>query len=198
MTELLVEPCTHEAATYAVLRWHYSHAMPAGKTVRYGVWEDQRFVGCVLFGWGASPYLGRAYGLDITECVELTRIALRDHVSPVSQIVARALAGLHRANPGVRLVVSFADPTHHHHGGIYQAGNWIYAGQSGQTEEYLWRGKWYHRRTARGDSSRIPFDRVPTRWVPGKFRYLYPLDRRMRRQIAQLAQNYPGALCSSS
>jgi len=31
---------------------------------------------------------------------------------------------------GVRLVVSYADPAHGHHGGIYQAGNWVYLGRT--------------------------------------------------------------------
>ena len=161
--------------------------------VRLGVWEDERYIGCVLFGWGASPYLGRAYSLDLTECVELTRVALRDHRAPVSEIVAKALAHLHKHSPGVRLVVSFADPVQGHHGGIYQAGNWLFTGSSGETEEYLYQGKWYHRRTARAAGSRMPLETMPRRIQPGKLRYLYPLDRAMRRKVAPLALPYPKA-----
>lgn len=188
---LLVAPCSHAAARHAVLTWHYSQAMPAGKLVRFGVWETDRYVGAVLFGWGASPYLGREYGLDQTQVCELVRVALRDHVAPVSQIVARALDMLRRQSPGLRLVVSFADPVQGHRGGIYQAGNWIYAGQSKPTEEHLWRGKWYHRRTVADTGRGLNWQAFPKRVVPGKHRYLFPLDRRMRRQIEPLRQNYP-------
>ncbi len=37
--------CSHEAAKYAVMRWHYSRRMPKSKLVRIGVWEDEKFVG---------------------------------------------------------------------------------------------------------------------------------------------------------
>lgn len=195
---LLVAPCSQAAATHAVTRWHYSRTMPAGKLVRYGVWESDRYVGAVLFGWGASPYLGREYGLDQTQVCELVRVALRDHLTPVSQIVAVALRALSTANPGLRLVVSFADPVQGHHGGVYQAGNWIYTGQSKPTQEHYWRGKWYHRRTVADGHRGLNWQQFPTREVPGKHRYLMPLDRAMRRQIERLRQNYPSPLCRSS
>lgn len=47
MTDLRLDFCSHEAAKHAVLRWHYSRAMPAAKLVRIGVWEDGRFVGAM-------------------------------------------------------------------------------------------------------------------------------------------------------
>ena len=39
MADLRLDFCTHEAAKHAVLRWHYSRAMPSAKLVRIGVWE---------------------------------------------------------------------------------------------------------------------------------------------------------------
>lgn len=178
---LVVDWCSHDAGRYAVKHWHYSGVLPTGKLVRLGAWEDGEFVGAVIFSRGASPYLGRRYELDATEHCELTRVALREHATPVTAIVARALRFLRDANPGLRLVVSFADPSQGHHGGIYQAGNWIYTGQSSPVVEYKIGGRWRHTRGAYWHPDRTTAQR---RTMPGKHRYLMPLDRAMRRLVS--------------
>ena len=187
---LIVAPCSYEASKHAVLNWHYSAAMPATKNVMYGVWESGRFTGAVLFGRGASPYLGSSLGLDQTEVCELTRVALRSHAAPVTQIVASALKQLRASSPGLRAVVSFADPKEGHRGGIYQAGNWIYTGKSNEVTEYYIDGRWQHTRNAHHNPKR---PRAPKRTSPGKFRYIYPFDRAMRRQVQALSLPYPSA-----
>lgn len=190
---LLVDWCGHEAARFACERWHYSGCLPTGKLVKVGAWEHGAFVGAVLFSRGASPWLGRAYDLDATEVCELTRVALRAHEAPVSQIVARALDLLRGQSPGLRLVVSFADPTQGHRGGIYQAGNWIYTGQSSPVLEHFVGGRWRHVRGSYHEVKRRGAENVPTRQMPGKHRYLMPLDRAMRRRVERLRQPAPSA-----
>lgn len=204
MTALVVAPCDRAAAEYAVTHWHYSGVMATGKMVCLGAWEDGSFIGAVTFSRGASPYLGRALELDHTEICELTRVALTTHKSPVSQIVARALRILAESSPGLRVVVSFADPSEGHHGGIYQAMNWTYTGQSGWVTEYFVRGRWRHkkgvwyelRETGRqGENLPVIEDGLPVAWrrAPGKYRYLYPLDSGMRRRLRKMAKPYPVA-----
>ncbi|WP_449441465.1 Mom family adenine methylcarbamoylation protein [Serratia entomophila] len=53
-------------------------------------------------------------------------------MSPVSQILAKAIKFLSAVCPGLRLIVSYADKDQNHHGGIYQATNWIYEGLFGE------------------------------------------------------------------
>lgn len=187
---LVVAPCSHEAARYAVMHWHYSRAMPAGKLVKIGAWEDDRFIGAVLFGRGASPMLVNRWGLSQTEGCELVRVALADHRAPTTQIVAAALEALRRTNPGLRVVVSFADAAQGHVGTIYQAGNWIYTG----SVEHTWlrvAGRLMHPKTLHSmygiGGQSIPWlhdhvdpnaERVA---MPPKHRYVMPLDRAMRR-----------------
>lgn len=193
---LRLDWCSHAAASYAVERWHYSGRMPLGPLVRLGVWEDGRYVGCVLFARGNTPTLGRRYGLDMTEVCELVRIALTQHESPVSRIVAVAVRLLKRANPGLRLIVSFADPAQGHVGAIYQASNWIYAGLSHSEFQFYHQGRWKHRREitsgAFGGQRKVrDYSGLPRRLTPGKHRYVWPLDDEMRQRIAPLAQPYP-------
>lgn len=198
---LEVTPCTAAAARRAVTSWHYSRKLPSGKTNRFGVWEDGRFIGVVIFGRGASINLTRRYDLSQYEAVELVRVALRDHQTPTTRIVAEALRQLRRRNPKLRLVISFADPNHGHLGVMYRAGNWIYTGLS--TPDPMWQDKhgdlWHDRQvtasgwtTEFGQRRRCPKKSECVRvQQSGKLRYLMPLDRAMRRQVQQLRQPYP-------
>lgn len=187
---LRLDWCSHQAAKYAVEHWHYSRRMPAGRNVYIGVWEDDRFIGCVLFGMGSGNSTnGTRYGLSRThEVAELTRVALTAHKSPVSRIVAVALRLLRKQSPGVRLIISMADPVQGHVGGIYQAGGWTYTGETKPDVQYFSNGEWVHHRTA---TSRGSAKGLPSRPLPPKHRYLYPLDDAMRAQIAPLAKPYP-------
>lgn len=187
---LVVAPCSHDAARYAVENFHYSRILPWGKSVKFGVWEAGGFIGAVVFSRGASPFLGTALELDQTEVCELTRVALKPHASPVSQVVAQAVRLFKAQNPGLRAIVSFADPKEGHVGGIYQAGNWTYTGQSNPVTEYFIDGRWRHTKGVYHHRDRVSAEQ---RRCPGKFRYVYPLDRAMRRQVTALALPYPSA-----
>jgi len=88
---LRLDWCSFKAAKYAVEHWHYSKVMPAAKLNKIGMWENERFVGAIIFGRGAAPNLLKPYGLKQTEGCELVRIAMRDHYHPVSRCVAIAI-----------------------------------------------------------------------------------------------------------
>jgi hypothetical protein len=199
--ELRLDWCSHEAAKYAVEKWHYSRTMPPPPMMHIGAWESRQFIGCVLFARGASAHLLLPYGLKTTEGCELVRIALSRHSAPVSRIVRIALKMLSTSCPGIRLVVSFADPSKGHHGGVYQAGGWIYAGDTSPNSMYLDRsGKLWHNRMISSSGVRKVFGKYrkvlrPSDCkridLPGKHRYLMPLDQEMRERIAHLARPYP-------
>ena len=199
--DLRLDWCSHKAARYATQHWHYSRTLPMQPTVNIGVWEDGEFIGVVIFGRGAARNLLKPYGLDVTEGCELTRVALRGHKSPVSRIIRIAINMLRKQSSGLRLIVSFADANRGHVGGIYQAGNWIYTGQTPSSREYIDKSgrKWHQRQVSRTGVS-IQFGRrtrVPKTSdcividLKGKHRYLLPLDDAMRRQIVPLAKPYP-------
>jgi hypothetical protein len=197
---LRIDWASHEAAVYATRRWHYSRTVPPGKTVKVGAWERGRFIGVVIFARGATPEIGSPYGLDQTTVCELVRIALDRHLTPVSRIVAIALRFLKQHCPDLRLVVSFADEGHGHHGGIYQAGNWIYTGGTVQ-HAYRIHGRLVHPKSLHSKygvgGQSIPWlranvDPKAERVASGiKHRYLMPLDKDLRATLAQLHQPYP-------
>jgi hypothetical protein len=185
--QLKIDWATHDAAKYACVNWHYSGCLPVGKLVKVGAWEDNKFIGVVLFSRGASPHLGTRFNLTQDQCVELVRVALTKHKTEVSKIVAIAMKFLKKSNPKLRLVVSFADPDKGHHGGIYQAGNWIFCGNSGSTTELFIRGRWMHMRNGFKDMTKD----TPQRTMPGKYRYVMPLDAEMKERILPLSKPYP-------
>jgi hypothetical protein len=193
---LKVDWCSHAAAKYACEKWHYSRTLPVGKIVKVGVWENGAFVGCVLFSRGANKDLGSPYGLTMTECCELVRVAMSSHWHPVTKCVALAIRWLKKTSPGVRLVVSFADPTEGHLGIIYQAGNWVYTGRCDGSFEYVFNGKRLNKRAytgcqfGSGARSKLPTGAKKVS-IQGKHRYLMPLDPQMRAQIIPLAKPYP-------
>lgn len=203
-----IDWCTAPAARYACMNWHYSRSFPTSPSAKLGVWEDARFIGCVMFAMGASPRMGEQYGLKQTEVCELVRIALRAHSTPVSRIMAVCIRLLRKQSPGLRMIVSFADPSQGHHGGVYQATGWIYSGTSDVSHEYVINGKRMHARslaaTRKSHSARHVQASTALEWArlvldpaahkiagSAKHRYLYPLDEAMRVQVVPLAQPYP-------
>lgn len=198
--KLKIDWATHEAAKFSCEQWHYSKTMPVPPIVKIGVWEDEKFIGVVLFSRGASPDLLKPYGLSQYEGCELTRVALSNHVTPVSRILAIAFKYLKSSNEKLKLIVSFADQSKGHHGGIYQAGNWVYCGLTSPSVEYWKDGKRWHPRQLSekgytvqfGAKRRVPKPSECTKVkVPGKHRYLMSLDQKMKTRIDHLKKPYP-------
>lgn len=199
--QLKIDWATHEAAKYACENWHYSKCLPVGKLVKVGAWEDSKFIGVVLFGRGANKNMPKPYGLSQDECVELVRVALCSHKTQVSRIMAVALRFLKKSNPGLRLVVSYADLDSNHHGGIYQATNWIYEGLFGEgsVSAFIIKGKKTHRKSLDSIGVKQSLHEVRRKLDPfasefrtaGKHKYLMPLDDEMRQRILPLAKPYP-------
>lgn len=189
---LKIDWATHEAAKFAVEKWHYSRCMPKSKLAKFGVWEDGKYIGAVIYGVGATADLVKRYGLEPIQGCELVRVALTSHKTEVSRIVAITLKLLKAKFSGLRLVVSFADPAQGHHGGIYQAGGWLFTGGSAISDEYIYLGKQWQGRSFRNKFKGME-NHPSVKKVKGtsKHRYLMPLDAAMREQIAPLTKPYP-------
>lgn len=199
--KLRVDWCSFDAMKFACLKWHYSKCVPAGKAMKLGAWENDAFIGVVVFSRGATPNIGTPYKLTQYEVCELTRIALGEHLFPVSKILSIAVTMLRRSCPGLRLLVSYADADQQHHGGIYQAANWLYVGcvNANTRGAFVVRGKKTHPRTigAKGGVQSLSWvrkhlDPNATEFITqGKHKYLMPLDAEMRAKIQPLVCPHP-------
>ena len=198
--ELIVAPCSKSACRFACENFHYARVLPGGKLVKYGVWEDGYFIGAIVYGDSATINMHTPYDLDYTQVCELRRVALTTHEHPVTEIVSKSLKLLHRDNPNLELVISYADKNQNHLGVIYQAGNWIY---EGETRDRLTKFK------INGDviHCHSVYDRYGTssfKWIKenvdkdaigikerGKFKYIFPLTKRARKRFCGLHKPYP-------
>lgn len=207
-SSLKLDWCSHEAAKFACLNWHYSKTVPMPPQNYIGVWENGVYIGCLVFSRGACLHLGDTYNLLQVEICELTRVALKKHEFPVSRMISIALKMLKARNPGLRMCVSYADENHDHKGGIYQAGNWIYVGMAKGGDRYLAPdGKEYHSRMVKESGTVRQFGKETKVWKKseckvlaglGKHKYLMPLDAEMRKQIEPLRKPYPKKPCAGS
>lgn len=155
----------------------------------------------MIFSRGASSSLSKPYNLKQTECCELTRIALTKHNAFVSKILSIAIKFLKKKCPGIKLIISFADPDQNHHGGVYQATNWVYCGQSSKSFEYIdKKGRKFHSRQVSEKGYNIQMGNIiktpkPSECKkiqkPGKYRYLFALDKDIKIQIEKLRKPYP-------
>lgn len=199
---------TTAAIRYACRNFHYSHSVPANP-VGYNVYNgNDEWCGCILYAVGATQNIGAPYGIPTGGVLELVRVALNGKQEHTSQAVAMSLKRLKADVPQCRLVVSYADVDQNHLGTIYQATNWIYEGMSKGDTYFIIHGTKTHRKTIHsrivtidGKRRRCPetleavrrfFDPNATVFrSAGKRKYLMPLDKAMKRQIAHLAKPYP-------
>lgn len=199
--KLKINWASYDAAKYACKNWHYSKVIPVGKLVKIGAWEDDKFIGCVIFGRGANNNMLKPFGLNADEGCELVRIALKKHETPVSKIISFALKFLKKQSPELRLVVSYADADQNHYGVIYQATNWIYDGLKNENTKgaFIINGKKTHPKSVHSKGVKQTLLAVQKYLDPcatifytkGKHRYLMPLDILMRQKIALLSKPYP-------
>lgn len=201
--KLKLDFCSHDAARYACKNWHYSGCIPKSKLVKIGVWENDEFIGCVIYSYGANNMIGKQYGLKMTEVCELTRVALKEHQTPVSRILAISQKLLKQLCPGLRLIISYADLDQGHAGGIYKANGWIYQGIAdiGGKGSFIINGKKVHSKSiwttyGKGTQNlewlRANLDPNATFHVTkGKHKFLMPLDPEMKKQVSVLSRQYP-------
>jgi hypothetical protein len=172
--------------------------------VRIGVWENGSFIWAIVFGDGLLGPKGIVFGgVDKFKVAEIVRIALRKHEHPVSRMISVAVKLLLRRCPGIELIVAFADQGENHHGGIYQASNFVYTGMTevGRLFKHRLTGRILHNRAVSVNGYRSHFGYV--RKVPRhdeceiiggtrKHRYLLPLTPQMK-EVAQKMQqkSYP-------
>ena len=169
--------------------------------MKVGAWENDMFIGVIVFSRGATPHIGTPYKLEQTKVCELTRVALRDHKCFVSEILSKAIKLLKDLCPSMRLIISFADSDQNHHGGIYQATNWMYTGTTKCERYFIIHGKRTHRKSIH---AKYGYGAQQLTWIQEnidpkaallitgvKHKYLMPLDKKMRKQILPLALPYP-------
>ncbi len=118
----------HDAAQ--LVRQHHYSARPAAAAQVVGTWHQPGG----LFGDRGEAVAACVFSIPPTrwseDVLELSRLVRAAGVPlpPLSRLIAQTVRFVRQAKRG-HLLVSFADATQGHHGGVYQAASWNYAGQ---------------------------------------------------------------------
>lgn len=172
-------------AERVVKRWHYMPSLPSDTQFNFGAFQNGKLVGAACYGNVHIPKIPK----DFLELRRLVRQPGADF--PLSQFVSKTLASL--KSRGIPAVLSYADPAHHHHGGIYQASNWLHLSskpQGGIRHSFITPdGEISHRQAYRvlGTSSAKRILELKPDWTMKrnlrKYRYAMPLKMRMAKML---------------
>lgn len=195
MTELVMTGASTDDLWPLVRDFHYSRRM-AGLVRHAFAWREPGG----LFGETGEPQAGVIFSQPVNrnfspESVELSRLIRREGFDkPLSAFVSWSLRWL-RANTKTPFVLSYADTTQGHHGGIYQATGFIYTGATapGHIGFNCPDGSFVHGRICNsrfGTRSVEALARIKPDWSPvygePKHLYIFPL----RQKWATIARRY--------
>ena len=167
----------------------------------YAQYVDGRLVACVSFATPAAPNVRRAWFGDLAPHVfELVRLAIAPDSGVIaSQFVSRAVKvwTSERARRDMipcYALISYADMSDDHHGGVYQAMSWLYCGVSESSSGFIdANGRQRHRRTNGANMTSAQASSLGLRAVKTgeKHRYLKLLGPKRKRGAMKSALCYP-------
>jgi len=175
-----------KALTYACKQYHYTGS-PGTYQLGYNIYNnDDEWCGCILYAFGANPHIASNYNYNNGEVMELTRMCLNGKQEYTSQALGLTLKQIKKDVPNLKLLVSYADKGQGHQGTIYKATNWYLVEETDSSGlDYFYKGKWTHARMV----SNIDKSKLKKRNKPGKYKFLYPLDKKARKMCEELKIN---------
>lgn len=162
-------------------QYHYLGGCSPGQPDAFGWIEDGALVAVAVYGAPHAPKIPSGYR-------DLRRLARSEAMqAPLSRFVARTLRHLKRA--GWQAAITWADQEQGHHGGIYQATNWVYV----QPQSYNWNSSYKlpdgtirdHRSVFKelGTTAKDKVAALRPSWKPflpkQKLKYVFPMSARL-------------------
>lgn len=186
-----LEIASSKAIRYACMNFHYAKSIPMVQ-IGFSVFnKNNEWCGVICYSIGANNNISKPYGLNQGQVCELVRMALNGKQQSTSKAMAISIKLLHKYNPLLKLVVSYADTEQGHSGIIYQACNWYYT-ESRKGKVPILNGKRIHKRTYSSVyGSYAGVEMVETK---PKHKYIYPLDKSLVPMCKRMAKPYPKKL----
>lgn len=179
------------------MNYHYSKSVPLVQSA-FSVFNAKgEWCGVICYSIGANNNISKPYNLTQGQVCELVRVALNGKQESTSKAVAISLKLLSKANPLVKLVVSYADEAQGHTGTIYQATNWHFTGDSFDSKIVI-DGKAIHKKTVHSNYGTNNVSKLNERGYKAEYvadaakhKYIYPLDKTLIPMCKALSKPYP-------
>ena len=166
-SKVSVREISKKIAKTMVVKHHYSHAWTSCRYALGIFYEmdnehaffdetEEKLAGVAIYGYpvGARAAASISPELQPKQALELTRLSIHEEYGKnmESISISKTFKWLKKNASDIKVLISYADPGQEHIGGIYQATNWVYQGNSlGLMPNYGIRleegGKWIHSRT---------------------------------------------------
>jgi hypothetical protein len=116
----LIRPIDNKTAEKWVVKWHYSHRIPTGKNIRYGLYANGNLYAVIVYGIGVNPYQARFLGVN--RVLEIKRMCRAEPALnyPLSRFIAISSKMVAKEYP-FDCLIAFADPEQGHEGTVYKA-----------------------------------------------------------------------------
>jgi hypothetical protein len=200
-----VRPITFQEAKWLISWGHYTHSLTKGRH-SFGLFHGEQLVGAAVYGQPSGRGVAASIWEGGTEqnTLELLRLYVVDGTGKNAE--TWFMARCHRLLPAeVKMLVAYSAPGVGHHGGCYQAGNWLFLGESKSGQNYYYtdadgnyvnkRIPWqYGPRSGRPEIKETEGARILglTKVVePRKMVYVLPRDRRAKRLLKRKVLPYP-------
>ena len=213
--KLSVKLINKDVAKKIIIKHHYTHA---ASQCRYalGIYSKsnhsffdshEELIGVATYGYPVGRLAAQSISEDLenNQVLELTRLFIFDGYGKniESYFIGQTIKWL-QANTDIKSLISYADPKVGHKGGIYQATNWLYQGDSMRmVDAYSVRlqedSEWLHSRTVFSKWGSNNVDHLKkkigrTFWIreePRKHRYIYFLGSKGERKKLTKSLKHP-------
>lgn len=194
---------SQKAIQYACIKFHYAKCVPV-VGIGFNVYNDNdEWCGVIIYGYGANNHIAMPFNKWQGQVMELVRVALngKQGHGKTSKALSLSLKLLSKYFPAVDIVVSYADLDQNHNGTLYQSTNWIYTGltNANQRGAFIIKGKKMHPKSVYSRKwkqsllwLRENIDPNAQEFITkGKHKYVYPIDKSMRKRLELLSVPYP-------
>lgn len=151
--EYVIKEVSKEIALDMVKKYHYSNALPSINKHFLGFYLNNEIVGLVTLGWGTRPLhtIAKLFpSLKSSDYYEIGRMVMTEEMprNSESQMISQLIKWIKKNIPELKVLFTWADGMLGKCGYVYQASNFLYAGNI-VTDFYLKDGIKIHPRQTR-------------------------------------------------
>ena len=216
ISKLSVKKINKDVAKRIIIKNHYTHAASQCRYA-FGIYKEAKhsffdthneLIGVATYGFPVGRLAAQSISdkLKPEEVLELTRLFIFDnHGKNIeSYFIGQTIKLIKEIDKSIKVLMSYADPRVGHLGGIYQATNWLYQGDSMRlVDTHSIRieenGEWLHSRTVFSRWGTNNLDKLKkkigrTFWIrlePRKHRYIYMISNRKTNRILIKTLKHP-------